>query len=222
MSPLRRTDTDGIDRHTLRGGMLRGTERIVLVVLPVGNEDDDTTRSALRSERRGCERNGAPQCGALPGNHIGRYLRHKSAGRQIIGGYGKLHVGVARKDDHAYLILFQSLQHLLHGIFGPFEPVGLKIVGQHGVGNIDRQHDLHPLALHLPQFGAELRPGKRQGQQHQRRKEKHHLVAHAGRRGLGHEPRERQGIAETRKSPATRPESEQIHRRKQRHRRQQV
>ena len=192
------------------------------MVLPIGDEDDDTAVLAPRRERRSCERNGTAERGTLFGDHIGRYLRHEVAGRQIIGRNGKLHVGVPCEDDDAHLILLQPLQHLFYGIFGTFEPVGFEIAGQHGVGDIDRYHYLHPFALHLPEFGTELRTGHRHCKQRQRRQKKHRLVAHTRRRSLRHEFCKRLRIAETLQPSAARPNGKQIHRRQQRYRRQQV
>lgn len=98
-----------------------------------------------------------------------------------------MHYGVAREDDQSHAILLESVEELVDGVFGAFEAVGLEILGEHRVRNIDHEHHLDTPALHLAEFRTQLRPCERQGEQGECREVQDEFQTPAPRRSVGHE-----------------------------------
>ena len=51
----------------------------------------------------------------------------------------------------------QTVEELVDGVFGPLQPVGFEIFGQHRVRNVDREHHFDALGFLLAEFRTELR-----------------------------------------------------------------
>ena len=65
----------------------------------------------------------------------------------------------------------QTVEELVDGVFGPLQPVGFEIFGQHRVRDVYGQHHLDALRLLLAEFRPELRACRRQYEQRDRRAE---------------------------------------------------
>ena len=118
-----------------------------VVPFAVGDEHDDASCGVISLFRKGHggQREGLTDVGALHRNHRRGYSAGKGFGHAVVRGDRQLHYGVAREDDQSHAILLESVEELVDGVFGAFEAVGLEILGEHRVRNIDHEHHLdHP------------------------------------------------------------------------------
>ena len=157
---------------------------------------------SLFRKGHGGQREGLTDVGALHRNHRRGYSAGKGFGHAVVRGDRQLHYGVAREDDQSHAILLESVEELVDGVFGAFEAVGLEILGEHRVRNIDHEHHLDTPALHLAEFRTQLRPCERQGEQGECREVQDEFQTPAPRRSVGHERTDGFEPAETAEAPA--------------------
>ena len=200
---LGRADADGVDADALCGGALGYGDGVVLVVLTVGDEHDDTAAAGFGFARKGQQRLFQR---LADGRTLHRHQRGIDAAREgfghaVVGGDGQLHFGFSGEDHQPHAVLPQAVEEFVDGVFGAFEPVGLEILGQHGVGDVDNEHHLDALRLLLAEFRTELRPCGRQRQQRECRAEEDEFQQNAPGRHLGHQFAQGPYASEARQTP---------------------
>ena len=81
-----------------------------LVILAVGDEDDDARIAAAARKGHLGQRQRLADRRSLHGGHRGRNPFGEGFGHAVVGGDRQLYGGVACEDDHPDAILFQSVE----------------------------------------------------------------------------------------------------------------
>ena len=104
--------------------------------------------------------------------------------------------GVTGKDDESDLVVLHVVNELAEHLFGSVETRGCDILREHGVGDIEGNHDLYALTF-LHAFGLSvLRTGGGDDETCEGEHEDAELEVYACRLGVGHEGRDKLGVTE--------------------------
>ena len=184
-----RADADGVNPYAHLRGVPCGRQCVVLVVLAVGDEDDDAAVVLLGFARK---RHQGLRQRLADGRALHRHQRRVDAlgeglGHAVVRGDRQLHLRLPGEDDQPDAVLMQTVEELVDGVFGPLQPVGFEIFGQHRVRDVYGQHHLDALRLLLAEFRPELRACRRQYEQRDRRAEEDEFERHAPGRNFGHQ-----------------------------------
>ncbi len=156
------TDADG-ENPDLPGRFARRFEDAGAQVLAVGEEDQRplVALPLAKGLQRHADRFG--KVGAAQRDDAGIEFVEGSEDGALIDGQRRLQKGGPGKGDDAHAVALQGVEEILRGEFGPVQPVGRDVVGEHGTGDVHGEQDIAPLSLRLLEREAVAGLGQRGG-----------------------------------------------------------
>ena len=117
------------------------------MVLPVGEKHDDLVLPRAFGQASGRQDNGIGQRGALHRHHAGVGQVEEHTQGPVVHGQRALDKSMARKKNQPHPVALQLVQQLGDLVFGPLQPAGLHIAGQHAARHVQGHDHIHPSAL---------------------------------------------------------------------------
>ena len=180
------TDTDDEHLDAFFFGALGYCDRIVLVVLTIGDKDDSPAGVRLLAEAtdRGAERRSDGR--SLRLDEFGFDGIEEHLGGHVVAGDRQLHEGIAGKNDQSHFVIDHVIHQFAEHLFGAVQTVRRYVFRQHGVGDIQR-HDGFDTLPFLRMLGlAELRTGSGDDEESERQHHDAELHSRTHAAGIRH------------------------------------
>ena len=140
-------------------------ECIVFVVLAVGDDQDDTAGFALWVKGVRTQRDGPADGRALQRNGIRcGGVEEQLDGSEVQRQWG-LDIGVSRKHHQSDAVAVEALDQAFDGPLRQIESGHADVFGEHGLGHVERHHDVHAIGFDLFHARAPFRIHHAHGQQ---------------------------------------------------------
>ena len=147
-------------------GLLRGLERVPLVVLAIRHDDDDFLAHPLVVESTHSRHNRFADDGALAGDRPGAGTNQVGPCGSVVGSQWELDETGAREQDDANRIPPQLRDHIGYLQLGAVETSWFHVLGEHAARHVQYHHQLHTTLLDYLYLASPLRT--RQGYDYQR------------------------------------------------------
>ena len=128
------------------GGGLRGVQGEGIVILTVGDHQDDTRKVRLSPKTSQRFTNGRFEVGAPASHTVGTHGFQDQTEKSEVGGQRTEHGGPTGKRNETHMVPAEIGQQILNLCLGTSQPVGGHVLSQHGTGHIKGNHQLgaHP------------------------------------------------------------------------------
>ena len=183
---LGRPHADRVDPHSLIDSTLDGRVERPFVILAVRDDDELPVAFSRLAESVQRDLYRLAQIGSRYRHQVRLHRVEKEGRRRVVERQRALHERLARERHESDAISVQALYQPAHGQLGRGKAAGRNVLGLHRRRQIERHHDVLPLAPHRVDPVAELRSGERRHQQHDGREHQHrarHPTAPADRGG---------------------------------------
>jgi hypothetical protein len=121
--------------------------------------------------------------GGAADRHVrGREIAPEQLHRIVVGG-GRIGQGFAREGDQPHAVARQAIHQALELALGPLQARGIDVLGQHRLGEIERDDDVDPALLFQARAPSCLRSRQGQAQsprQSTQQRRAGHLARHRG------------------------------------------
>ena len=156
---LCRTDSDDVGVYAFGESVGCGTLRIILMIFTIGDKNNSLLGSLVRCKTAYCQIDGSTDSCALQRHHARIYALEEHLGRHKVIGDGKLGIGLTCEYNETHLVVVEIIDKTRQHALGPFKTIGLDILSQHRIGDIETNHHLDAFLLDGLKFRAELRTG---------------------------------------------------------------
>ena len=130
------------------------SECIVLVVLSVGDDENDPAGFTFGIEGVTAQGNGAPHSRSLKGNRVwcGGVQEELDSGE--VEGQWSLDISITGEDDEANAVSVELLDKAFNGPLGEVKAGHANVFGPHGFAHVEGHHDVHPFRFDFFHAGA--------------------------------------------------------------------
>ena len=154
-------EADHDDANPAFGRFPCGVQGEGVVVLAVGEEQDHPGEVPGGSETRRRLSDRLFEPGAASGDASHVYVVQHHAKETEVGRQRAEHAGAPRESDQTHLVAAQVGEQVPQFGLGPLQAIGRYVLGEHGTGNVEGDHDLGADPGRLDEFEAPL--GAHQG-----------------------------------------------------------
>ena len=144
---LCRTDSDDVGVYAFGKSIGCSTLRIILMIFTIGDENNSLFGSLVGCKTAYCQIDGSTDSCALQRHHTWVDALEEHLGRHEVIGDGKLGIGLTCEYNETHLVVVEIIDKTRQHTLGPFKTIGLDILSQHRVGDIEANHHLNTFLL---------------------------------------------------------------------------
>ena len=144
---LCRTDSDDVGVYAFGKSIGCSTLRIILMIFTIGDENNSLFGSLVGCETTYSQIDGSTDSCTLQRHHTRVDALEEHLCRHEVVGDWELSIGFACKDNETHLIVVEIIDKTRQHTLGPLKAIGLDVLSQHRVGDIETNHHLDAFLL---------------------------------------------------------------------------